>query len=473
MPSSRCPPDRASSRSGLEAEDIRGPARHRAASRSPRCRPARATLFVAAPQAVPAAANVSVGQADDVPLQVSATSQMLSAGRQTVPAGANAVRRAQRRRPGAGLGDVAPAGRRPADRPRRRERVRRAGGRGPGAGLGRVAGAGRRAADRRRRREPVGRAGLGRPVARLGHVAGPVRAPADRAQRRDARRSGRSATSRCRSRPRRRPRSAPGRPSRSTPPSRSRPGPPGCRRRTRRCRRCRSRRRSRRTPSRTGCSTCTPARTRRRRDPPSPPSSSRSRRRRSGPCCSRAASPSRPAPPTASALVAVQVVVPFQSSAELRVLDAVGPARHQHLPVLDDAPTAAASPRGAAARSVIVPADDQLPDPDAGLKSSVVVRTRRPVLAARDRGRCRSPAPSPCAPRARSRAPSGCSSVDVPSKSCTFDTLAVPRVAAHHQHLVVERRCSLARSGASRCGTSPPAASVPVAVQVPVPELGL
>jgi hypothetical protein len=45
---------------------------------------------VAAPQAVPAAANVSPGQVVDVPLQVSATSQMLCAGRQTVPAGARA-----------------------------------------------------------------------------------------------------------------------------------------------------------------------------------------------------------------------------------------------------------------------------------------------------------------------------------------------------------------------------------------------
>jgi hypothetical protein len=47
-------------------------------------------LPVAAPQAVPAAANVSPGQVVDVPLQVSATSQMLCAGRQTVPAGARA-----------------------------------------------------------------------------------------------------------------------------------------------------------------------------------------------------------------------------------------------------------------------------------------------------------------------------------------------------------------------------------------------
>src|SRR5437868_4085647 len=41
------------------------------------------------PQVVPAAAKVSVGHADDVPEQVSATSQRLPAGRQTAPAAAS------------------------------------------------------------------------------------------------------------------------------------------------------------------------------------------------------------------------------------------------------------------------------------------------------------------------------------------------------------------------------------------------
>ena len=47
-------------------------------------------MLSAGRQTVPAAARLSAGQSDDVPVQVSATSHPPAAGRQTVPAGANA-----------------------------------------------------------------------------------------------------------------------------------------------------------------------------------------------------------------------------------------------------------------------------------------------------------------------------------------------------------------------------------------------
>ena len=61
----------------------------------------------------------------------------------------------------------------------------------------------RRPADRRRRRQRVGRAGRRGAGAVLGHVAGARRRPADRRRRGEARQRGSRATFRCRSRPRR------------------------------------------------------------------------------------------------------------------------------------------------------------------------------------------------------------------------------------------------------------------------------
>src|SRR5439155_646079 len=85
-------------------------------------------------------------------------------------------------RPGAVLGHVAGARRRPAHRAGRQEGVGGTGCTRPGARLGHVADTGRGAADRAARLEGVGRTARARAVAGLGHVARAGRGAADGAR---------------------------------------------------------------------------------------------------------------------------------------------------------------------------------------------------------------------------------------------------------------------------------------------------
>jgi hypothetical protein len=169
-------------------------------------------------------------------------------------------------------------------------------------------------------------------------------------------------------------------------------------------------------------------------------------------------------------LVAVQVVVPFQSSAELSVLEPLFPPASRTCPFstsADGSSNAAWSCRAV----VIVPADAQLPDPEAALKSCVVFKTVDPLLPPVTSTLPFANAVAVCPSRVAESAVR-LLQVDVPSKSCTLETLAVPEFPPTTSTLLLrvpfdDTFSRVAVWNFTACGI------VPVAVQVPVPELGL
>ena len=109
-----------------------------------------------------------------------------------------------------------------------------------------------------------------------------------------------------------------------------------------------------------------------------------------------------PARLPACAVVAVQVLVPLNSSADASVAAAAVAARDQHLPVRDDRSPAAPSPCGPSAPPSSSRRSTRSRARSPGRKIAVAQR-RRAVLAARDQDLAVRPAWSRCAARARAR----------------------------------------------------------------------